>query len=226
MSTPLKDVVQTAPAGPASGLWRAGPGDYRLMIRRTDAMHTASVTVRLVDPIGRSTERTYRIESGSVLPLLEVSEITSFAIAGQGTKYTFTIDNALDGEIAGSAYGVRITLQRTLPRPGTPTPPVIRPPIGGAPPRLPGRIIPLPGPMIELRPGRGGTQFTEEGDTLVFESPIGDIPVTAPAEAFSVSRQRVGNRVTITVSAREKIRSIQARVSSPDGTAVTRSGRG
>jgi hypothetical protein len=223
---PLQDVPDTPPAGNSSGIWRVADQDYRLLVRRTDVANPASVTVRLVDPIGRSSERNYRIEAGSIVPVPELSVINSFTIAGRGKVYTFTIGNASDEAIGGAFYRLSLTLQRADGGPSILTLPVERLAPNLRIDRLGGRTIPLPGPMITPRPGRGGTQFSERGDTLSYSSPVGDIPTTPPSETFAVSRQRIGDRINITLTARAKLRSVEARVISPDGTAVTRRARG
>ena len=223
---PLQEIPDAAPSGTSSGIWRVAGGDYRLLVRRTDVANPASVTVRLVDPIGRSSERNYRIEEGSILPVPELSIISSFTITGRGKVYAFTIGNASDEAIGGEFYRLSLTLQLADRGPSILTQPIERLTPNLRIGRFTARTIPLPGPMITARPGRGGTQFTDRGDTLTYSSPVGDIPTTPPSETFSVSRQRIGDRINITLTARAKLRSVEARVVSPDGTAVTRRARG
>lgn len=227
-SLPLHEVPGTAPAAPGSGLWRESDGQYKLLIRRTDAHHPVSVMVRLTDPIGRSAEKTADIGSGSVLPVPTLSDISSFTMPGRGTYYSFTIDNALDDTIAGETYRVDIRLQKPGDLPGPVRPPfVLRdlPSARGLPGR-PARVIPIPGPMRETGPERSSAQFRERGNTLSYSSSIADIPTIAPAETFAVSRQRIGQRVTIQVVARARIAAISVAITSPDGTRVSRRAKG
>ena len=219
---PLAQVPTSPPAGTDSGIWRLSATEYRLLVRRTDVANPASVTLRLIDPIGRSTERSYRIEEGSIVPVPEVSVITAFTIAGRGKVYSFTIDNASDEAIGGEFYRLAITLQKAASSGSLVNPANLR----LNPGLVPGRITPTPGPVLMPRPERGRTQFSQQGDSLSYSSRLADIPTTAPTEAFTVRRQRVGNRITITITASEKLRSVSARVTSPDGTIITRKARG
>ncbi|WP_375176858.1 hypothetical protein [Marinobacter mobilis] len=223
LSMPIQDLSDAMPGGNASGVWRAGGDDFSLLIRRTDINHPVSVTVRLVDPINRSTERAYNIPAGSILPVPTLSPIKSFTISGRGKLYTFTIDNALDEAVGGEFYRLSLTLQK---EPGLGTGPLI--PMPGRPgiPRIPRRFTPIPGPVVLPGTERRGTQFTERGDTLTYSANLADVPISAPAETFTVTRRRIGQRVTITVTSKVKLRSIAATVTSPDGTTVTRRARG
>ncbi|PXX91833.1 hypothetical protein DIT71_08235 [Marinobacter vulgaris] len=222
-STPLQDVSDAAPGGTASGVWHAANGEFRLLIRRTDINHPVSVTVRLVDPINRSTEQTFNLAAGSILPVPTLSPIKSFTISARGKVYTFTIDGALDDAVGGEYYRLSLTLQKEpSPGPGSFIPMPGRPGI----PRIPGRFTPVPGPVVLPGTERRGTQFTEHGDTLSYSSRLADVPTIAPEETFTVTRRRIGQRVTITITARAKLRSISATVTSPDGTTVTRRARG
>ena len=225
---PLHEVAGSQP-GTGSGLWRVPDGlarNYRLIVRRTDADLAASVTLRLTDPIGRTSEQTFRIEEGPILPLPEVSPIDAFTIAGRGKIYRFTIDDAPDEAAGGQYYRLRVTLTPVPVSPGFPFP--IDGGGGAIPsPGLPGRPIrPRPGPIIDLGTARPGSQFRKVGDTLVFFRAVKDIPTAASTETYSVTRQRVGDRLNITVLARQKIRSIKVDVVTPDGRSVTRRARG
>ncbi len=217
---PLHEVTDSQP-GAGSGLWRVPDSlgqNYRLLVRRDDANQAASVTLRLTDPIGRTSERTFRIEEGPILPLPELSPIDSFTMAGRGKFYSFTIDNAPDEAAGGKFYRLRITLTPVSSAPGLASP---RP---GRRPRTP--FLPRPGPIIDLGTVRRGSQFRKINDTLVFFRPVKDIPTAASTETFSVTRQRLGERLTIMVRARVKIRSIEVEVDTPDGRNVSRRTRG
>ncbi len=203
---PLADLPTSAPGGAASGLWRDSDTGYRLLIRRTHAANPASVTVRMVDPLGRSSERNLSIGEGSIVPVPVLSGIQSFTISGRGEVFTFTIDNASDEVVGGEYYRLALTL--TLRRAPSDADPAL-PWLGASPPRT-----------------HGGTQFTRHGDKLTYSARLKDIPTTAPTETIAVSRQRIGGRVTVSLFVRADLRSVEARVISPDGTTIIRTSRG
>lgn len=214
-------LIPTAPpAAPESGLWRAGPDAWRLLVRRTDAAHPASVTVRLIDPIGRSSERTHRIAAGSMLPTPVLSPITSFSITGQGKVFSFTIDGAPEDPAIIPPYTLRLTLTTASTPPGRGVRGGLTIPGGGIG-RPGGLVIPTPGPALDPR-----AQFRLRDGVLVYESALRDVPVRPPAETFAVSRQRVGDRVTITLTTRSALRRVLAEVIAPDGGIVRRAARG
>lgn len=205
--TGLPEVPEAAPAAPGSGLWRTGPGHYAVLLRRHDAAHAASISVRLVDPLGRATERVAAVAAGTVLAPPVMSPIEAFGIVGRGRSYRFTLDNVRDDTINGQPWRLRIELAPTVVGPIDPS--------GG---RLPGGIG---------RPLRARTQFTLVGDRWVYEAPVADIPVAAPPrEAFAAIRQRIGDQLAISVSARAPLRSVAAEVIAPDGTTASRKSRG
>ncbi|MBN1240992.1 MAG: hypothetical protein JXB36_21010 [Gammaproteobacteria bacterium] len=237
-SVPLHEAAEAAPVS-GSGAWRVPDGtgrNYRLLVRRADAAQAASVTVRLTDPLGRSSERNYRIEPGPILPLPELSPIESFSISGRGTFYTFTVV-APDGTFGGEPYRLRVTLTPATGVPGPvipmprPTPrPIPRPIPGPIPrpfePRIPTPFRPRPGPVPDLGLPRPRSQFRREGDDLVYFSPLADVPTEPSSETYSIGRQRLGDKVSITVVAREPIRSIAVDVITPDGRTVSATARG
>jgi hypothetical protein len=220
-STPIQDVATASPGGADSGLWRVADGQYRVLLRRADVGNAASLAIRLTDPLGRTSERTHRVDAGPILPVPVISPITAFNITGRGRFYTFTVDGTIDGAIGGGFYHLRLELEEapTGPRPL----PVL--PLTGRTGRFE-RITPTPGPIITPFPLRRGTQFSESGGLLVFDRPIGQVPTTHPNEAFAVARQRIGDRITITLIVRAKLAGVAAIVTSPDGTTATRRARG
>lgn len=198
MRLPMDQIATNPPPAPASGLWRTGPGQYAVLIRRADANASASLMVRLTDPIGRTSERVAAIAAGSLLPPPEMSPIDGFTISGRGKVFTFTLTNVLDTLINGQPWRLRIEL---TPNPLTPVPPI--------------------GPG---RPGR--PQFGQTALGWVYESAVADIPMSPAAETFSVMRQRVGDVLTISVRAQVKIGAIVATVTAPDGRTARRRARG
>lgn len=225
--TPLHLISATPPAAPASGLWRVGPDAWRLLVRRTDAAHPASVAVRLIDPIGRTSERTHRIAAGSMLPTPVLSPITSFSITGRGKVFSFTIDGAPDDPTIVPPYVLRVTLTPARAQPtggagGGVGGLLVR---RGGTGRPGGLVAPTPGPALQPAPARGA-QFVQRDGALVYESALRDVPTAPPAETFAVSRQRVGDRVTITLTTRGALRRVLAEVIAPDGGVVSRAARG
>jgi hypothetical protein len=223
LSLPLHQIAAAPPGAGASGLWRPADGAYRMFLRRADTAHALSVTLRLTDPIGRSSERTLRVDAGPILPPPAISPITSFTIAGRGKVFTFTVENTQDLAIAGVPWRLRLTLVRAPAAPGPgPFPLPLPQPLPGRG----GRFTPLPGPVGGLTPTRPGGQFVETGGALVYDTAVADIPAVAPDAAFAVTRQRIGGSLTITLFARERLRSIEARVTAPDGAEAVRRARG
>src|SRR5262249_58849023 len=66
-------LAELAAAQPASGsgAWRIDgtkPVQYRAIIRRADINDAVAISIRVTDPIGRSSERLATIDPGSILP--------------------------------------------------------------------------------------------------------------------------------------------------------------
>lgn len=204
-------VADAAPAAPASGLWRSAPGQYAILLRRDDAAHAASLSVRLVDPLGRVTERVAAIAAGPLLPPPEISAIDSFSISGRGKVFTFTVENSRDDMINGQPWRLRIELEPVESRPTIPLPGGINLPGGG----LPGGLSPRP-----------RTQFRLSDGKWVYDAAVADIPLTAPAETFTAIRQRLGDSLRISIMARGPLRAVLARVTAPDGSTASSRARG
>lgn len=67
---PLAQLPLAQPAA-GSGAWREGaakPAQYRALIRRIDVKDAIEISVRMTDPVGRSTESLAAIEAGPLLP--------------------------------------------------------------------------------------------------------------------------------------------------------------
>lgn len=231
---PLADISE-APSAGVTALWRVADGldrNYRLLVHRTNATDVVSVTVRLSDPLGRVTERSHRIESGSIIPLPKLSEIDVFNLTGRGRFYMATTDAPLT-QFGASAYRVRVTLT-----PGRPIGErLTAPDLGGriTRPRVPlgierDVIAPRPGPALDLGTGRARAQFRQRGDDLVFEGDIAEVPVLRPGAqpegTYSISRQKSGSDTRLTVVAKEDISTIQFEIITPDGRIVSRKARG
>jgi hypothetical protein len=64
------DLGATQP-GTGSGVWRidgSKPIAFRALVRRADINHAVDISVRITDPVGRSSESLARIEPGHILP--------------------------------------------------------------------------------------------------------------------------------------------------------------
>lgn len=226
-SLKMSDVADTAPPAPESGLWRDAGGDYRMLVRRASEDQALSISVRVTDPLGRSTEKTLEVEAGSVIPLPELSEVSRFSITGRGTLYSFTIHPVLADLIAGRPYTLKLTLHKETGG-GTPgiigrTPGIVlNPGIG----RVPGRIFPLPGNLHETITGTTSSgQFRDQGDTLVYESPLHTIPASPPSGDHVVARQQTGETVTITLTTRGALSGVSIQLTTPDGRETSRKTR-
>jgi hypothetical protein len=194
----LAEVSASAPGATESGLWRTAPGQYSVLLRRADVNDAASLTVRLIDPIGRSSERVAAIDAGSLLTPPVMSPISSFVIAGRGKVYTFTMENVRDDTINGQPWRLQIEL---TPDPASPIPPA--------------------GPGRPLR-----TQFRLVNGIWVYAAPVASIPVTALNETFTAVRQRVGDVLTVSILAKAKLKGVSAVVTAPDGATAGRKARG
>ncbi|ENO88317.1 hypothetical protein [Thauera linaloolentis] len=184
----LNQVETVAPAAPDSGVWRTGDGQYAFLLRRADVNHSASLTVRLIDPLGRATEQIAMIEAGAMLAPPIMSAIEKFSITGRGHFYTFTLENVRDDSVDGQPWRLRIVL----------TPPLARP----------------------ARPPRRASS------AWVFEAAVADIPLNPPAATHTVKRQRIGERLSISIFTRETLAQVEATVTAPDGATATRRKKG
>jgi hypothetical protein len=214
-SLPL-DLVSEVPPGMATGLWRLDDGtlrNYRLRIERPAALPGGSVTLRLTDPLGRTTERVASFGEGSIIPLPSLTPVDKFTV-GARDFFTTTTDAPLE-------FRVRITIR--VPRTAG----------GGLIGTLPdlrngprGRLTPLPGPMLDLGAARSRSQFKQSGTTLTYEADIADVPRTetltiGEAPMFSARRQTTGGQTGLSVIARSPLRLVRFEILLPDGRIVS-----
>ncbi|MDK3074316.1 hypothetical protein QO034_14510 [Sedimentitalea sp. JM2-8] len=219
----LAEMSET-PVANANGVWRVADGlerNYRIFVNRNDPSDQISVTVRLIDPIGRVTERLHTIESGSILPLPDLTPIDVFTISGRGTIYSVTTDAPL-GTFAGLSYRVRVTL--------TPERDLITA-LRSSPISLLGaRFRPTPGPVRDLGVARPRSQFQPVRDRFVFEDDIADVPVRRlgdfPEGSYSIVRQGSPGVTTLAVLAQDDLSAVQFDIITPDGRTVTQKTRG
>lgn len=81
-----------------SALWVDGdgvPADYRITVDRSPAAEPLLVVVRMIDPLGRVTERRLDVAAGSLVPLNDLLNPNIIVIAGGGRLLTFTTDALL-----------------------------------------------------------------------------------------------------------------------------------
>lgn len=228
------DEISTTPSTSGTGLWRstAGTGeDYRLFLRRPAGAPAGAVILRLTDPLGRMTERIARFPEGSILPPPILSDVDSFSVAGRGTFYTVTTDAPVSGPLE---YQIRVAIRPVDDGGITPerlrtlrTQPFFQDRPGATPFR------PRPGPVLDLGLRRPASPFVRDGDALVYQAPLGDVPLSSrgptdgtQAPLYAISRQQVGGQTAITVIARADIRSILFEIIMPDGREVSSGTRG
>jgi hypothetical protein len=94
LTSSLSALGNAAPVS-GSGAWRSGNHQYRLLLRRASVNDPLSVTVRIIDPLNRSTTRTLRLAAGSVLPLPDLTPIDVVVIPNIGKRYSFSTDAPL-----------------------------------------------------------------------------------------------------------------------------------
>ena len=136
---PLDRLPTTAPAAD-SGAWRialpdAGTTQYRLLLRRADIQQPVAISVHLVDPLGRTTERLLAIPAGPIDPDPDVLGLNTFGISGRGTVISWQSHAPTEPRSSGH-YRLSITLTPKSKPPGIP-----RPVPNPRPPR-PGRLTP------------------------------------------------------------------------------------
>ena len=134
------DLLPTTVPATDSGAWRialpeSAMTQYRLLLRRADIEQPVAVSVHLVDPLGRSTERLLDIPAGPIDPDPDVLGLDAFGISGRGTVISWQSHAPTEPRSSGH-YRLSITL--------TPKskPPVIRRPLPNPRPSRPGRLTP------------------------------------------------------------------------------------
>lgn len=219
------ELVSEVPATSQTGLWRVDDGqerNYRLLIKRPGSMPKGTITLRLSDPLGRVSEQSISFEAGSILPLPSLSEVSEFTVAGRGQFLSVTTDAPVGGALE---YGVVVEIRLPRSRPNLGIEDfrrleIDRDAIGNL-----GRFVPRRGPMLDLGTGRASSIFTRSGDRLTFTGALADVPVgrgasATPLPQFDLQRQQLGGQTTLTVVAREEIRSVRFEILVPDGRVV------
>lgn len=187
-----------------SDVWRIdGTTQYRLILRRASINDAVSVIVRIADPLGRVSERTLAIPSGSIVPLPTLSSITKATLAGTAVAYGFVSDAPNVG--AGGSYRLRVELT-----------PQAAAPLGGGPP-------------IIGRPTR--SQFKLIDGVFVFDDALATVPTASGALSVGVTglvlaRQAAPLQNHFAVATSLKVARVAVQITAPDGRTVRQTARG
>ncbi|RZU39141.1 hypothetical protein [Edaphobacter modestus] len=108
---PLPDLGTVQPAT-GSGAWRVDatkPAQYRAIIRRADVADAVEISVRVTDPIGRSSEALATIGPGSILPdpVLDTFQLVK-SVVPAGVQLNWHSSTPIDPGL----YTLRITVNR------------------------------------------------------------------------------------------------------------------
>lgn len=230
------DKLSLAPPVTGTDVWRidGGPTQYRLLVRRAAMGDAVSVTVRMTDPLGRASERTLAIPSGSIVPLPLLSPIVGAALSPSGKAYTFS-SNAPDSD-AGGVYRLRIELtpEPSVP-PITPIPPIRPlPTIPPLSPRLPPGLGGIGGigiPPIIIGPRPAPSQFKLINGVYVFEAELGSVPTVSGrpvlgASGPAVARQAAPAHDHFAIVSALALRGVLVRIITPDGRTVEQRAHG
>ncbi len=164
-----------------SGAWREDgtrPAEYRAIIRRAALADAVDVSVRITDPIGRTSESLGRIESGHILPDPEINTVSLQQVpAPPGWQLNWSSSTP----ITPGAYTLRVT--------------VSRPPIqfGG---------IRLPRPAVSLQLALSDVPLDEPGPVPTGTDPLRVRRMPGPGPNFSyyafvrVAFTRIAVRIT------------------------------
>lgn len=194
-------------AQPATGsdVWRVdGTTQYQLIVRRASVDDAVSVIVRMADPLGRVTERTLAIPSGSIVPLPTLSSIITAVLGGTTVAYGFITDAPNVGP--AGPYRLRVEL----------APRALGPLAGGRPPIIGGRPRP--------------SQFKLIDGVYVFDGLLGTVPTSsgplgAGATGMSLARQPAPMDDHFAVATSLRLTSVVVQLTTPDGRTVRRTAR-
>lgn len=123
---PLSQLPLAQPAT-GSGAWREGaakPAQYRVLVRRADVNDAVEISVRVTDPIGRSTESLALIKAGPLLPDPVITNpVIKMNAPPPGAQLNWSSSTPLDPGV----YILRVTVARPPRRLGPrffPLPPI------------------------------------------------------------------------------------------------------
>lgn len=156
----LSDLPTVQPAT-GSGAWRIDgtkPAAYRLIVRRADINDAVQISVRVTDPLGRSSEQLATIKPGSILP---DPDLRDFVATASVTPPGVTLAWRSAAPLYLPVYTLRVTVARPplvifggirIPRP----PITIEMPLASVPLDEPGPVPPGADPLrIRRMPGAG-----------------------------------------------------------------------
>ncbi|MET0251571.1 MAG: hypothetical protein ABW203_05265 [Novosphingobium sp.] len=197
----LDKVAGSQPAN-GSDVWRlAGSAtQYRLIVRRSSINDAVTVIVRMADPLGRMTERTLAIPSGSIVPLPVLSPIVVAPLLPSGKAYGFTTD--APNTNAEGAFRLRIELTPVAPPPPSPPGPV------------------LPRPQFRLI----GGVYVFDG-TLASVPTVAGKP-SPGATGLAVMRQPSPTSDHFAIAATVALGKVVVTITTPDGRTVEQRARG
>lgn len=235
---PLGDVSTTAPLG--DGVFRdpgSTPAAFHAIVRRSDATAALDASVRVVDPLGRATERSVHVPAGPVLPAPHLGSLDVFTIVGRGTILTFVSSSPTVWFDGGQAY--ELTVEAIPPSTRPPVFPLATGALATARPRIrPGRLTPSRHRVSEIGAvnviDTSGVAVRGIGDLLAPSRPVTlttalpDIPIdrnqSATGAPIEVRRSRAsGDHVPYSVLVTTDVRAIRLTLRSPDGRVTTAS---
>jgi hypothetical protein len=159
IDSPLVELPTTQPAS-GSGAWRVDgtkPAQYRAMVRRADIADAVEVSIRITDPVGRSSESFAFIKSGHILPDPALADfVLKKSVTPPGAALTWTSDTPLDPPV----YALRVTVNQpprkifniTIPQP----PIILQMALAAVPLDEPGPVPPGVDPLrVRRMPGAG-----------------------------------------------------------------------
>jgi len=157
----LAELDAAQPAG-GSGAWRIDgtkPVQYRAIIRRADINDAVAISIRITDPLGRSSEQLATIDPGSILPapVLQNFVLTS-SVSPPGVMLTWESDTPLDPPV----YQLSVTVSQPPLHVGPllvrQPPIVLQLPLASVPLDEPGPVPPGVDPLrVRRMPGAGPT---------------------------------------------------------------------
>ena len=156
---PLANLT-TAPPAAGSSVWRidgSKPIQYQAMIRRADLNDAVEISVRLTDPLGRTSESFAMVKPGHILPDPELSNFSlETSITPPGVQLGWTSGTPIDPGL----YTLKVTVYRPPFRFGTmifPRPPIsIQLGLSDVPLDEPGPVPPGVDPLrVRRLPGSG-----------------------------------------------------------------------
>jgi hypothetical protein len=175
----------------------AGHSALALWFTRPVAATPSEVTLRLVDPLGRVTERTVTIPGWTAPPpiVLQITQVT--AIAGRGVVVSLTTDAPLD---AAPPFVIGIRVVQTLAGSRLPFPvppgPVRRPRFRSMSGSFPLDAVPLSSPAFHPGPTIQVVRMPHAaGDYAAW------IPLTAPVRIDITITAADGRHTTVSVTA-------------------------